>query len=166
MTTSLQPREDIADIADNVENVDNVIITYTGTEPSNVPDDPREKNLDDVLARVISCFGLLCPDDNRVFSMTDMEKINTSGRMSEIINDLKPFYPPCKARVYLNHFPSERRCVTILRQMLRRKHKTLLSREKNIRGKKITYYQIIDTKDVDKLKNMTKKKKDDVWVSF
>ena len=117
---------------------------------------------DRVLACVLACFGLLEASDNRTFCRNDMERLGTPARMEQMKPDLRIFYPPCKARVYVDQGFTYRRCITILKQILRRYGKTLLSRERNIQGRKTIYYQIIDRDRVENLRHMTKHEKDTI----
>jgi len=104
--------------------------------------------------------------DNRSFSREDLVKHGTARRLTDMKDLLRRFYTPCKARVYLDQHVSEKRCVTILKHLLRTRDMMLLSREKNVGGKKITFYQIINRGDVEKLHHMTKSEQDAVWISF
>ena len=124
-----------------------------------------------VIEPLLRCFGVLGVDDNRLFCRTDMQNLDTPRQVSRLVPLLCELYPPCKARVYLDQPITDRRCITILKQVLRLLGKTLLSRERNINGHKTIYYQVIDKSDVHRLYHMTKRvggthPDDCSWVSF
>lgn len=137
----------------------------TTRKKRNEPLDPS------VTDRLLECYGLLGIQDNRAFCKTDMQKLNTIEKLKNLLPELRRYYTPCKARVYLEQELSERRCITVLKQMLRPLGKTLLSRERNVAGRKTVYYQVIDQHSVNKLYHMTKHsalnhEDEIVWVSF
>jgi len=115
---------------------------------------------------LLGCFGLRSVDDNRAFCKLDLVKLDTVNKLRAIVDDLAgAYYTPCTAKVYLKDV-TDRRAITILKQVLRKHDFTLLSRERNLTGKKVIFYQVIRTDDVHKLYRMTKNGDDMVWVSF
>lgn len=120
----------------------------------------------DTLGALLQCFGLWGLGDNRSFSRGDMQKIDTVARVRALTPELRRFYTPCKARVYLDREPSDRGCVTVLKQVLRKHGRTLMSRERNVQGHKTIFYQVIDPVDIHKLSSMTKRAEALEWVSF
>ena len=62
--------------------------------------------------------------------------------MGEIVEELKKYYLPCKSKLYLLSL-NEKKCITILRQLLKVHNYTLMSKEKYIKGKKSLFYQVI-----------------------
>lgn len=137
------------------------------TVPSEKENDGNTSNKQHAaLALVLHAFGLKGEDDSRAFNKDDMVRNDTVMKLKEAVPLLeRTYYSPCKARVYLNNI-NERRAVTILKQVLRKHSMTLLARERNVKGKKMMYYQIIQAGDVHKLHKMTKHGDDAVWVSF
>jgi hypothetical protein len=61
------------------------------------------------------------------------------------LNELKPileeYYLPCKARLYLDDM-TEKKSITVLRQVLRLFKYHINSKERNINTKKIIFYSI------------------------
>jgi hypothetical protein len=110
---------------------------------------------DDVACRVLHCFGLSGFQDRRMFSKFDMENFGTVHRMSAMVSELTHFYMPCKARTYLLDTPNTKKCVTILKQIIRLYGFTLMSRERNVHGKKVIFYQVMGAGDYEKLRRMT-----------
>ena len=109
---------------------------------------------EEVALKVLHCFGLSGFNDRRTFSKYDIENFNTVTRMSAIMSELAQYYMPCKARTYLTQ-PNAKKCVTILKQIIRLYGFTLMSRERNVNGKKVIFYQIMGSGDYDKLRRMT-----------
>lgn len=109
---------------------------------------------EDVALRVLRCFGLAGFDDRRMFSKFDIDNYDTVRLMNGMMNELSQYYMPCKARTYLTNI-NNKKCVTILKQIIRLYGYTLMSRERNVHGKKVIFYQIMGAGDYDKLRRMT-----------
>ena len=90
----------------------------------------------------IKLFGLSDFNDSTLFTKQNMIDLNTVQKMNEIIPRLQDFYLPCKSKKYLTRL-DEKRCITILRQLLKQYNYNLLTKEKCIKGEKFNYYQII-----------------------
>ena len=90
----------------------------------------------------IKLFGLSDFNDSTLFTKQNMIDLNTVQKMNEIIPRLQEFYLPCKSKKYLTRL-DEKRCITILRQLLKQYNYNLLTKEKCIKGEKFNYYQII-----------------------
>lgn len=109
---------------------------------------------EDIVARVVQCFNLMNLHDRRMFSKHDLEAFGTVERMSALVPTLSQFYMPCKARTYLDGI-NEKKCITILKQVIRLQGTTLVSRERNVHGKKVIFYQLMGSGDFDRLRHMT-----------
>ena len=97
---------------------------------------------DDLLIeKILSAFGFRGLNDRRCFSRTDLVKLSTVDKIKDIKKDLEKCYLPCKARTYLNDL-NEKNVITILRQCLKTKNKTIFSREKYCKGDKFIIYNI------------------------
>ena len=81
--------------------------------------------------------------------------------LKEIVDKLRNYYIPCKAKTYLEEI-SIPRSIVILRQFLKCHGYTLFSKEKFIKSKKHTIYKIVT---IDK-EVSTPQKKEKVVVSF
>lgn len=90
---------------------------------------------------IIQCFDLVDFEDRRMFCKKDLVHIHAVSRLEELVPMLRTYYLPCKARVYLENL-CENRAVTILKQVLRLFRFALVSREKNINGRKVIFYQV------------------------
>ena len=100
----------------------------------------------DMLNLVIECFGLAGISDLRMFSKADMTLQNTTTKMSDLVPRLQEYYLPCKAKLYLQNV-TQKKCITILKQILKLHDHVLLSKERNSRHRKIILYQIVSEKE-------------------
>ena len=90
----------------------------------------------------IKLFGLSDFNDSTLFTKQNMIDLNTVQKINEIIPRLQDFYLPCKSKKYLTRL-DDKKCITILRQLLKQYNYNLLTKEKCIKGEKFNYYQII-----------------------
>ena len=95
-----------------------------------------------LLNDTIRLFGLSDLNDTKLFTKQNMIDLNTLQKVNEIVPRLQDFYLPCKSKKYLTRL-DEKRCITILRQLLKQYNYNLLTKEKCIKGEKFNYYQII-----------------------
>lgn len=113
------------------------------------------KNIpEEVALNVLNCFGLSGFDDRHMFSKYDISNFDTVQKMNVMMHELSQYYMPCKARTYLSDINSKK-CLTILKQIIRLYGYTLMSRERNVHGKKVIFYQMMGAGDYDKLRRMT-----------
>lgn len=90
----------------------------------------------------IRLFGLDDFNDTKLFTKQTMIDLKTVEKVNEIVPRLQDFYLPCKSKKYLTRL-DEKKCLTILRQLLKQYNYNLLTKEKCIKGDKFNYYQII-----------------------
>ena len=100
----------------------------------------------DMLHLIIECFGLRGLEDRRQFSKGDMVRIETADRLTALVPRLTEYYLPCKSRIYLNNV-TEKKSITILKQILKLHQHVLLSRERNSRHRKVIMYQIVSDQE-------------------
>lgn len=93
------------------------------------------------LQQLLICFGLRSLGDMRMFNKHGLELLDTVNKVRAMQHILHGYYIKCKANLYLSNL-SVRKCMTILKQFLRLYGCTLKTYEKNIRNRKMTYYQI------------------------
>ena len=96
----------------------------------------------DLLQQILNCFGLKNLDDAKIFTKYDLELNNTIEKLGEIQEELRTYYIPCKAKIYLMDITTKK-CITILRQILKLYNYSLRSSEKYIAKKKKIAYQLI-----------------------
>jgi hypothetical protein len=119
----------------------------------------------DMLNLIIECFGLVGIGDRRLFSKSDMLTLGTAQRITSLVPQLTEYYLPCKARIYLNHI-TEKKSITILKQILKLHQHLLLSRERNSRHRKIILYQIVSDKERHAVQNIEVKHNMLVDINF
>lgn len=95
----------------------------------------------DTLQKLLDCFDLSGLGDKKMFSKHELHAYDTVQKVSAIKSDLERFYLPCKARIYLDVM-DQKKCITILKQVIRLYQHTLCAKEKNSGGKKIIYYRL------------------------
>lgn len=100
----------------------------------------------ELLLRILKCFGLKDLNDKRLFSKYDIIQNSTVQKLIELKAELEMYYLPCKSKIYLENM-TEKRSITVLKQVLRLHGYFLLSKEKNVNNKKIIFYHLINEKD-------------------
>ena len=95
-----------------------------------------------LVTKIIKLFGLLDINDINLFTKQNLIDLKTMEKINEYIPKLKEYYLPCKAKKYLTDL-NEKKCINILRQLLKQYNHNILSKEKTIQSQKYTYYQII-----------------------
>lgn len=120
----------------------------------------------DRLLRVLQCFGLEGVDDRRPFDKEDMQRRGTTRQLQAMVGELEEHYTPCKARTYLYEPMDESRAITVLKQLLRSHGIVLFSRERNVAGRKITYYNLTPDAEAPPLRHMVKKEEGPVRIVF
>ena len=95
-----------------------------------------------LVTNIIKLFGLLDINDINLFTKQNLIDLDTISKMHEYIPKLKEFYLPCKSRLYLTDL-DEKKCITILRQLLKQYNYNILAKEKTIKSVKYNFYQII-----------------------
>lgn len=94
-----------------------------------------------MLESILYCFTLSSLNDKKMFSKTDLAEWRTVQKLQAITDVLRTYYIPCKARLYLDNL-TEKKAITVLKQVLRIHGYALASKEKNIKNKKMLYYQL------------------------
>jgi len=102
----------------------------------------KKEPCDNIIEKLLNCFGLKNINDDRHFSREDLKKIDSVNKIYEIKEELNKYYIPCKARTYLNDL-NEKNIITILKQFLKSKGYTIISREKYSKKNKFIIYKLI-----------------------
>ena len=103
---------------------------------------------EEILDKLLKCFGLENINDTKYFSRNDLKKIKSIENINKIKKNLEEFYLPCKSKIYLNNL-TEKKIITILRHFIKYKNYKLISREKYMNKTKIIIYQLIKKIDID-----------------
>ena len=93
-----------------------------------------------ITEKILKNFGINDINDNHSFTRINLRDLNTVDKINEMEEELRRYYIPCKAKLYLINI-NEKKCITILRQFLKIHNYTLMSKEKYIKGKKSLFYQ-------------------------
>lgn len=101
----------------------------------------KDKVPEDLVQKVLSCFGVRSLQDTTAFSKEDMVRTGTIEKLRKLGDELRMYYLPCKAKIYLN-ISSEQCGVTLLRQLLRLYDVSLESTQKYLNKKKTTLYHL------------------------
>ena len=114
------------------------------------------KSMDeDVLLQIMACFGLSGLNDRKSFKKQDLIAFKTVQKIEAIKSMLQDYYLPCKFKLYLEDI-SEKKAITMLRQVLRLFDYHIASRERNINNKKIIFYTLESDKELENSTNIRK----------
>jgi hypothetical protein len=122
----------------------------------------RERVPEELLERVAKCFGLQSIHDTTLFCKTDLERHESCNKVIYMLDEIRHYYLPCKARMYLTEM-DEGKCITSFRQMLRLHNLNLRSIQKYVNYKKVTYYFISEEATPHKKIKMTQ---ENITISF
>jgi len=98
-----------------------------------------EKN---IVIKILNLYGIKDIDDSHFFTKKNLIDLNTIDNLIEQKDLLIIYYIPCKFKIYFDDI-NLKRCIVILRQLLKVHNYTLLSKEKNKKGVKESIYQVI-----------------------
>lgn len=96
-----------------------------------------------VAERLVRCIGLDGIDDGRTFTRFDLQRVDAVAKFAAIECELREYYLPCKARLYMEDM-TDKKVLTVVKQVLRLHGYALQSREKNSGSKKIIVYRIVN----------------------
>lgn len=99
---------------------------------------PDEK----LLKEVLKAFGLDNLEDTRFFTKEHMKDINTVEKIQNLEDLLKSYYLPCKSRKYILNI-TDKKCITILRQILKIFNYKCIAFEKSTKGIKTMHYRLM-----------------------
>ena len=102
----------------------------------------------DLFVKIYRCFGYEMLNTEYCFNKLDLERLNTVKMISDLRDELSQFYIPCKAKLYLSSL-NELKCITIFRQVLRLNNISLISKQKYIKHKKVTFYSLKFDNDIN-----------------
>lgn len=96
---------------------------------------------DDLIATLLSFFGLASLDDGHYFSRNDLIHLDTVRKLELLKPLLSECYLPCKARTYLSDI-TPKNSITLLRQCVRTRGLSVRSKEKYMKGDKFILYNL------------------------
>ena len=125
------------------------------------------KNKPDInlLNDIIKLYGLSNLNDTKLFTKENLKDLHTVDKLNNHLERLREYYLPCKSKKYLIDI-DEKKCITILRQLLKQYNHNLLAKEKFVKGIKYNFYQIIQysNKKIDTEKKLNDER--DIVISF
>ena len=98
----------------------------------------------EILNKVLNTLGIDEFKEEFSFRKKDLILFGTVDKMKVLESELREFYYPCKAKLYLDNI-DENKCITIIRQFLRFFGHNLLSKEKYNNGEKYIIYSLSAT---------------------
>ena len=99
-----------------------------------------------IVQNILEAFGLDNLEDTRLFTKEHMKDIETVRKLTELHDQLKDYYLPCKGKKYLGEL-NEKKCITILRQCVKVHEYKCIGMEKSVKGKKMMTYRLLYSKD-------------------
>jgi uncharacterized protein YqgQ len=94
-----------------------------------------------LIIEMLSLYGIDGFTDDKTFSKIELNQVETVDKMTTFIFKLRPYYLPCKQKIYLNNL-NIKKIITILRQCVRLFDYKIISKEKYLKGEKIIEYQL------------------------
>jgi len=119
---------------------------------------------ENIILNILETFGLTNLEDTRLFTKNHMIDINTVDKINKLKDKLNEYYLPCKSKKYLNDL-DEKKCITILRQIIKLYHYKCIGIEKSIKSNKVMTYRLLYSND-DYLKSPQSKQKKGYVLSF
>jgi hypothetical protein len=101
----------------------------------------------DILVKIALFFGIDLHnlESNNTFTKQELVDMNLKDNYTIIINLLDEYYLNCKKKIYFDNI-NDKKCITILRQLLKIHNYSLKSTEKYCNSTKYVMYSIIYNK--------------------
>ena len=121
----------------------------------------------DLFMKILNNCTIDSLNSNIYFSVNILENNNSIIKSKLLLDELSEYYLPCKKKVYFNDI-TNRKLITIIKQVLRLYDYKLQSNEKYSNSKKYILYQIVpkDAKVKKTRKNMHKISNERVVLKF
>lgn len=97
----------------------------------------------DVVLQLVKCIGLSGLDDSKNFTRYDLARVNAVTQVYAMVEVLRQYYLPCKAKLYLTEI-TDKKIITIVKQVLRLHNYSMLAKEKNHGNKKVIVYRVVN----------------------
>ena len=104
----------------------------------------RKRPTSEGIIPILALYNLSSLDDQKSFTKKDLHQFETVKKIGDNLALFEDIYLPCKAKIYLTDL-TEKKCVTILRQILKLFKYNLKSTEKYIQGEKMIEYHVYCT---------------------
>lgn len=115
----------------------------------------------DFVLKILKIYGIDGFDVLKTFSLQSITDLNVITQLKTYDAELKTYYLKCKWRYITNFTP--KKCITLLRQLLKLYDYKVLSKEKCIKGNKFCQYSLIE--HIEEIE-ITEELKEKLKVSF
>lgn len=95
----------------------------------------------DFIETVCNQYGIQNFDCNYVFSLRDLEKLDTIQKLNDMKDEFEKYYLTCKYNKYIKNL-NEKKSITLLRQFVKIMGYKIVSREKYSNGHKYLIYNL------------------------
>ena len=109
----------------------------------------------DLINKLLNSFNIESINCDRIFSVKTLEVNNAIIKSKPLLKELSEYYLPCKQKVYFTSL-TNKKLITIIKQLLRIHNYKLISIEKYSNGNKFIVYQIKSEQDILDKKNKKK----------
>lgn len=126
------------------------------------------KPSDKVIKKVLGFYGLSSLNDRTEFTLSDMDTLKTVENFKNNSKEISGYYLPCKKTTLFKKL-TNKKCITITRQILRTVDHDVIGKEKWINSKKCIIYKVITKSDyetIKKEKEEKRRKKKEIIVTF
>ena len=104
-----------------------------------------------LVGRVLKHLGITTFRDRGEITLESMLKNKTLEKMEKENGQLRKYYLPCKAKLFLENI-NLKKCITIARQLLKLYDYDLVSIERSVNNKKILFYHLVNKTEKEILK--------------
>lgn len=115
----------------------------------------------DFVIKILKIYGIDGFDVLKTFTLQSIQDNNVITNLQSYDSELKKYYMKCKWKYITNLTP--KKCVTLLRQLLKLYDYRVLSKEKCVKGNKFCQYSIIE--HIEEIE-LTEELKNKLKVSF
>lgn len=115
----------------------------------------KKKPTIDLINKLLNSFNVESINSDRIFSTKTLELHNAIIKSKPLLKELSDYYLPCKKKVYFCSL-TNKKLITIIKQLLRLHNYKLISIEKYSNGNKFIVYQIKSEEDVVEKQNKRK----------
>lgn len=124
----------------------------------------------DLINKLLNSFNIDGVTCDRIFSVKIMEHNNAIIKSKPLLKEIEGYYLPCKQKVYFNKL-TNKKLITIIKQLLRIHQYKLISIERYSNGSKFIVYQIKSNEEALEKKNKKKSPehhitKDNITLKF
>lgn len=109
----------------------------------------------DIILDCLCAIGFDNLKDNSFISKNTMIHAKSVDIIKSMADKLREYYAPSKAKIYLENIDI-RKCITIVRQLIKILGYDLISKEKMTSGRKVLYYRVVTINNKKQIKKRAK----------